>query len=75
MNDRESNSVNRWRKSNDAHLWGAAAAPTRILVVDDEPNITDLVATALRYEGFDVTDGRHRHARRSPTARDVPART
>ena len=26
----------------------------RILVVDDEPNITDLVATALRYEGFDV---------------------
>src|SRR3954471_22948387 len=27
---------------------------TRILVVDDEQNITDLVATALRYEGFDV---------------------
>ena len=27
---------------------------TRILVVDDEPNITDLVATALRYEGYDV---------------------
>ncbi len=27
---------------------------TRILVVDDEPNITDLVATALRYEGFAV---------------------
>jgi two-component system OmpR family response regulator len=25
-----------------------------VLVVDDEPNITDLVATALRYEGFDV---------------------
>jgi two-component system OmpR family response regulator len=29
-------------------------AGTRILVVDDEENITDLVATALRYEGFDV---------------------
>jgi len=29
-------------------------ADGRILVVDDEPNITDLVATALRYEGFDV---------------------
>jgi len=29
------------------------AAP-RILVVDDEPNILDLVATVLRYEGFDV---------------------
>ena len=26
----------------------------RILVVDDEHNITDLVATVLRYEGFDV---------------------
>ncbi|MCA1831087.1 MAG: response regulator transcription factor [Actinobacteria bacterium] len=32
-----------------------AADATRVLVVDDEPNITDLVATALRYEGFDVT--------------------
>jgi two-component system, OmpR family, response regulator len=33
----------------------------RVLVVDDEPNITDLVAMALRYEGFDVgvaTNGR-----------------
>jgi two-component system, OmpR family, response regulator len=30
------------------------AQETRILVVDDEPNITDLVATTLRYEGFDV---------------------
>jgi two-component system, OmpR family, response regulator len=26
----------------------------RLLVVDDEPNITDLVAMALRYEGFEV---------------------
>jgi two-component system OmpR family response regulator len=30
-------------------------AATRVLVVDDEHNITDLVATALRYEGFQVT--------------------
>jgi two-component system, OmpR family, response regulator len=29
-------------------------ASSRVLVVDDEPNITDLVATALRYEGFEV---------------------
>jgi two-component system, OmpR family, response regulator len=29
-----------------------------VLVVDDEPNITDLVATALRYEGFDVAGAR-----------------
>src|SRR2546429_253533 len=27
---------------------------TRILVVDDEKNITDLLATALRYERFEV---------------------
>ena len=26
----------------------------RVLVVDDEPNITELVGTALRYVGFDV---------------------
>jgi two-component system OmpR family response regulator len=32
-----------------------AEGPARkILVVDDEPNITDLVATVLRYEGFEV---------------------
>jgi two-component system OmpR family response regulator len=32
-----------------------------VLVVDDEPNITELVSLGLRYEGFDVTsahDGR-----------------
>jgi len=29
-------------------------APTRVLVVDDEPSITELVATVLRYEGFEV---------------------
>ena len=32
--------------------------PQRILVVDDEPRITDLVAMALRYEGFEVEIGR-----------------
>ena len=32
----------------------AAAEGIRVLVVDDEENITDLLATALRYEGFDV---------------------
>lgn len=26
----------------------------RILVVDDEPNISDLIATSLRFVGFDV---------------------
>jgi two-component system OmpR family response regulator len=32
----------------------AAHPGPRILVVDDEPNITELVAMALRYEGFTV---------------------
>ena len=37
------------------------ASTGRILVVDDEPSIVDAVATALRYEGFEVeeaTNGR-----------------
>jgi two-component system OmpR family response regulator len=33
-----------------------AGSRSRILVVDDEPSITDAVATALRYEGFDVDE-------------------
>ncbi len=36
------------------HDRAVSDAPSRVLVVDDEPNITDLVATALRYEGFEV---------------------
>jgi two-component system OmpR family response regulator len=32
------------------------ATTGRILVVDDEPSIVDAVATALRYEGFDVQE-------------------
>jgi two-component system OmpR family response regulator len=30
--------------------------PARVLVVDDEPSITDAVATALRYEGFETRE-------------------
>ncbi len=36
-------------------------APARVLVVDDEPSIRELVSTVLRYEGFEVSvaaDGR-----------------
>jgi two-component system OmpR family response regulator len=33
-----------------------SATKNRILVVDDEPSIVDAVATALRYEGFDVEE-------------------
>nr|MDT0667128.1 response regulator [Micromonospora sp. DSM 115978] len=32
---------------------GPAAVP-RVLVVDDEPNIVDLLRTALRFHGFQV---------------------
>jgi two-component system OmpR family response regulator len=32
-----------------------SATPARILVVDDEPAITELLATALRYMGYQVT--------------------
>jgi two-component system, OmpR family, response regulator len=32
------------------------ADTARVLVVDDEPSITDAVATALRYEGFDTLE-------------------
>ncbi len=31
-----------------------AAGPHRVLVVDDEPNIADVISMALRYEGFEV---------------------
>jgi two-component system OmpR family response regulator len=34
----------------------ADATGRRILVVDDEPSIVDAVATALRYEGFDIDE-------------------
>jgi two-component system OmpR family response regulator len=31
-----------------------ATAPVRVLVVDDEPNIVDVISMALRYQGFEV---------------------
>ena len=46
---------------NSADAVPASGDRVRVLVVDDEANITDLVATALRYESFDVStagDGR-----------------
>jgi len=38
------------------HTPDPQAPGTRILVVDDEPSIVDAVATALRYEGFNVAE-------------------
>jgi two-component system OmpR family response regulator len=40
---------------------GHTDTPARVLVVDDEDSITQLVSTVLRYEGFEVEtahDGR-----------------
>lgn len=36
--------------------WHAQTVPARVLIVDDEPSITDAVATALRYEGFETNE-------------------
>jgi two-component system OmpR family response regulator len=36
----------------------ATATKHRVLVVDDEPSIVDSVATALRYEGYEVAEAR-----------------
>ena len=35
-------------------MTAPAADPHRILVVDDEPNIVDVVSMALRFQGFAV---------------------
>lgn len=38
-----------------AELRHTDGSPVRVLVVDDEPNLTELLAMALRYERWDVT--------------------
>src|SRR5258708_24518672 len=40
--------------SNGGRQQGQPANGARVLVVDDEPNITELLGMALRYEGFTV---------------------
>ena len=44
----------------------------RILVVDDEPSIVDAVATALRYEGFDVEEAVNGREAMNAVARREP---
>jgi len=44
----------------------------RILVVDDEPSIVDAVATALRYEGYDVEEAVSGRAALAAVARAEP---
>jgi len=51
-------------------LLRADGSPVRVLVVDDEVNIAELVAMALRYEGFQVTTA-HTGATAVQAAKDV----
>jgi len=44
----------------------------RILVVDDEPSIVDAVATALRYEGYDVEEATSGRAALAAVAQTEP---
>ena len=44
----------------------------RILVVDDEPSIVDAVATALRYEGYDVEEAANGREALAAVARFEP---
>ena len=39
-----------------AEIAALSTSAARVLVVDDEPSITDAVATALRYEGFETME-------------------
>jgi two-component system OmpR family response regulator len=45
----------------------------RILVVDDEPSITDAVATALRYEGYEVEEASNGRDALAAVSREEPA--
>src|SRR3954470_1303282 len=45
------------RRTRPANTNGESPS-ARILVVDDEPSITDLLSTALRYMGYDVATAR-----------------
>ena len=49
-----------------------ASANHRILVVDDEPSIVDAVATALRYEGYDVEEASNGRDALAAVARNEP---
>ena len=47
-------SSSRAASSQDAGLQRADGTPVRVLVVDDEPSLAELLASVLRYEGWTV---------------------
>jgi two-component system OmpR family response regulator len=53
-------------------MHAAPAGPAHILVVDDEPAITDLLATALRYMGYRVSTAASGHAALDTAASTAP---
>ena len=53
-------------------MHAAAAGPAHILVVDDEPAITDLLATALRYMGYRVSTANSGHGALAAAASAAP---
>jgi len=57
---------------NTTHLIEHNGSPARILVVDDEPSIVDAVATALRYEGFEVEEAKNGREAIAAVARFEP---
>ncbi len=46
--------MNEKSKASAAQLQRLDGSPVRVLVVDDEPNLTELLGMALRYEGWEV---------------------
>src|SRR5271169_1345628 len=47
-------SSSRAASSQDAGIQRADGTPVRVLVVDDEPSLAELLASVLRYEGWTV---------------------
>jgi two-component system OmpR family response regulator len=56
----------------DAAVMNHTPTAAKILVVDDEPSIVDAVATALRYEGFQVTEAQNGRDALAAIAEDEP---
>src|SRR4051812_9423665 len=57
---------------NRRHHTAMASHQGRILVVDDEQSIVDAVATALRYEGYDVEEAATGRGALDAVLRDEP---
>ena len=53
------------KDSRSVELRRADGGPARILVVDDEATLTDLLSMALRYEGWEVRTAPEPATRRS----------